>query len=261
MKLAEIWIHPVKSLGGMRVPRAEVDDRGLRGDRRFMVVDASGRMVTQREHASMASVHARIEGGSLVLNEELSIPIDVEGPTREVSVWNDLVEAIDAGDEAARFLSGALAIDVRLVRMPQTTHRRVDERYARGGDLVSFADGFPFLLVTDGSLRALNERLDRKIDARRFRPNLVIEGAAPFAEETWSELAIGPIRFFVAKHCSRCQIVNVDPDTAVRGAEPLAALADLNKREHKVWFGENLLAEGYGEIAVGDDVVLLRDSL
>jgi uncharacterized protein YcbX len=267
MRLREIWIHPVKSLGGTRVARARIDDRGIVFDRRFMVIDTNGRFVTQREHAQMANLAARIDADRLLLSRpregqgegatECAVPLEVDGPERDVVVWKDTVRAIDAGDEPARFLSDALSLDVRLVRMPSSTRRAVDPRYATKGELVSFADGFPFLLITDGSLAALNARLDTKVDARRFRPNLVIEGAGPFAEETWREIRIRSIRFFVAKHCSRCTIVNVDPDTGVRGLEPLAALADLNKRDRQVFFGENLFAEGEGEIAEGDDVVVI----
>lgn len=258
LTLAAIWIHPVKSLAGMCVDRAWVDDRGLRHDRRFMIVDAEGRFVTQREHPAMARIHARVDGERLTLsaNERspLEVALEVEGPSCEVIVWRDRCAAIDAGDAPARWLSEALSMHVRLVRMPASTRRAVDPEYAREGDIVSFADGFPFLLATEASLDALNARLARPVDMRRFRPNLVVAGASPFAEDAWRELAIGGVRFGVRKPCARCAIVTVDPDLGTREKEPLATLATFRSRDHGVLFGQNLVHDGEGELSVGDAV-------
>jgi uncharacterized protein YcbX len=259
VRLSEIWIHPVKSLAGGRAVHARVDDRGLEGDRRFMVVDASDRFLTQREHPPMARVAARIEGGSLRLETAgraaLALPIEVEGPAREVTVWDDRCRAIDAGDEAAGWLSDALEREVRLVRMPESTRRPVARAYSSEGALVSFADAFPLLLIGQGSLDALNARLEQPVDARRFRPNLVIAGAPPFAEDGWSELTVGALRLRVTKPCSRCTIVNVDPDGGTRGTEPLATLATFRTKDRQIFFGQNLVHAGEGELSVGDPVI------
>lgn len=261
MKLASLFIYPVKSLAGVRVERARVEDRGLRHDRRFMIVDGDGRFVTQREHAAMATITAQLRDAELVLDapraSTLTVPLEVEGPVREVVVWRDRCDAIDAGDEAAAWIGEQLGIRARLVRMPVTTRRRADPSFARPGDLVSFADGFPFLLATEASLDALNARLATPVDIRRFRPNLVVSGSAPFEEDRWLELAIGGVRFFVRKPCARCTIVDVDPDRGTREKEPLATLATFRARGHAVLFGQNLVHDGEGELAIGDRVEVL----
>ncbi len=262
--LAELWVYPVKSLAGTRADRVRVDDRGFAGDRRFMVVDGEDRFVTQRAVPRMALVHPRLEPESLRLEhaakEPLELPIDAPGPTREVRVWDDRCEAIDAGDEVAAWLSEAIGQRARLVRMPESTRRPADPRHARPGDLVSFADGFPFLLVNESSLDALNERLAEPVDVRRFRPNLVVRGAAPWAEDGFRELSSASLRFHVRKPCGRCAIVNVDPDRGTRGTEPLATLASFRTREGSVLFGQNLVHDGEGELRAGEllDVVDAR---
>ncbi len=261
LALAALFVYPVKSLAGGPVSRARVEDRGLRHDRRFMVVDADGRFVTQRERPAMATSTARVEGEALWLEREgaapASVPIEVEGPSREVRVWGDRCRAVDAGDEAAGWLSEALRQPVRLVRMPRRTRRPADPGHAREGDVVSFADGFPFLLATEASLEAVNARLDAPVDMRRFRPNLVVRGGAAFAEDAWRGLRIGDVRFEVRKPCSRCAIVDVDPDSGERAGGVLAALATFRERGNAVFFGQNLVHDGEGELRVGAPVELL----
>jgi hypothetical protein len=259
LTLAELWVYPVKSLAGVRVSRAEVEARGLRHDRRFMVVDSAGRFLTQRELPSMALLRPRIEGSRLTLEGPLgagpSVDCEAPGDAREVAVWGDRCEAVDAGDEAARWLSSALSTKVRLVRMPESTRRSADPDYARPGDLVSFADGFPFLLTTDASLRAVSSRLPAPVDARRFRPNLVVTGVdRPFDEDGWAEVRVGGLRFFPRKPCSRCAIVDVDPDTGTRSTGVLAALAELRREGNRVFFGQNLVHDGLGSLHEGSPV-------
>lgn len=260
MRLTQIWIHPVKSLAGFRVPEATVEDRGLRHDRRFMVVDPEGRFLTQRELPSMARLRAELDDGALWLvgpeGQSLEVPLDGGADEREVVVWGDRVASVDLGEAAADFLRAQLGVEARLVRMPAATRRPVDPAYARPGDLVSFADGFPFLLVNEASLAALNERLAEPVDVRRFRPNLVVDGAPPFAEDDFGELAIGPVVFHARKGCGRCQIVNVDPDRGTRGKEPLATLSTFRRRGSQVVFGQNLVHDGVGVLREGDPVVV-----
>lgn len=257
LRLAELWIHPVKSLAGRRVPEAVVEDRGLRHDRRFMVVDPDGRFLTQRTLPAMATLTAAVEGDLLILDGPAGapLPLPLEGGevARAVTVWGDRVEALDMGDDAAAWLRDRLGVDARLVRMPQGT-RRSSERARHAGDVVSFADAFPFLLLTEASIEALNARLDVPVDARRFRPNLVVAGATPFAEDGWTTLSIGSVTFHVSKPCARCQIVNVDPDRGVATKEPLATLASFRKEGSNVMFGQNLVHDGEGTIRVGDRV-------
>jgi uncharacterized protein YcbX len=243
----------------VRLERALVTDRGLRDDRRFMVVDEHGRFLTQRELPAMARVRPDLEGDVLTLRAPdrapLRVPREPEGTACEVVVWSDRCAAIDSGDDAARWLTDVLGRPARLVHMPSSTRRAADPGHARAGDLVSFADGFPFLLTTDTSLAAVNAALDAPVDVRRFRPNLVVSGApAPFAEDGWAEVGIGPVRFYPRKPCSRCAIVDVDPDAGARAPGVLGALATLHREGSRVFFGQNLVHDGEGVLEVGSPV-------
>jgi len=261
VRLSEIWIYPVKSLAGGRAAHARVDHHEAPVVLEPSILDARDRFLTQREHPPMARVAARVEGDSLRLETAgrapLVLPISVEGPAREVTVWDDRCRAIDAGEPAARWLSDALERGVRLVRMPESTRRPVPAGYASEGSLVSFADAFPFLAIGQSSLDELNARLEQPVDMRRFRPNLVIAGAAPFAEDEWTEVVIGALRLRVTKACSRCAILNVDPDRGTRGTEPLATLATFRTRDRQVLFGQNLVHASEGELREGDPVTAI----
>jgi hypothetical protein len=262
LRVSELWIHPVKSLAGLRVREAEVVARGLAHDRRFMLVRPSGVFASQRELPLMALFGTSLDGHRLTVrgpdDATLELPLEgLGGTTRTVRVWEDTLDAEDQGDGAARFFSKRLAAELRLVRMPDDARRPADPEHARPGDLVSFADGFPFLLVTEASLAAFATRFGAPPDVRRFRPNLVVSGAAPFAEDAWSAFRVGPVTFHVQKPCARCQIVNVDPDTGVPHKSALATLAELRRVGSSVMFGQNLVHDGAGVIREGDAVELI----
>ena len=166
-------------------------------------------------------------------------------------MWDDVVHAVDAGDPVAEFLSEHLAAPVRLVRMPRETVRAADPSHARPADRVGFADGFPFLLTSVESLGALNARLDDPVCMRRFRPNFVVAGDRPFAEDAWRGIEVGALTFHAVKACSRCSIVDVDPDAGTRGRGVLTALAGFRARGSAVLFGQNLVHDGPGVLREG----------
>ena len=262
--VSELSIYPVKSLRGLSLPRAEVDRFGLRGDRRWMVVDANGRYLTQREQARMSLIQAEPLDDGLRLGApgmgELTIRLAPDLPRRQVTVWDDRVEAEDAGDAAAAWLSDFLGIDCRLVHFPDDALRPVDPRYAQAGDVTAFSDGFPLLLITQASLDDLNSRLEQPVPMRRFRPNLVIDGSEPYAEDQWKRLRIGDLTFRVVKPCSRCVIPTIDPATGERhpDAEPLRTLASYRMRDNKIYFGQNVIPDGEGALAVGQVVEVIE---
>lgn len=266
LRLSALYRFPVKSLGGELLQRAEVDDLGLAGDRRWMVVDsASGRFLTQRQLPGMARIGARWrDGETLELSAPERSPLRVTVPPadlalREVTVWRDSLEAPDAGDAAATWLSACLARDCRLVHVPASRARQVDTAYAQPGDKVGFADGFPLLLIGQGSLDDLSARVGRPLEMLRFRPNLVIEGAAPYAEDGWGRLRIGTVEFERVKPCSRCAIPTLDPHSGERSddGEPLRTLASYRRDADGVYFGQNLIQRGTGVLEVGMPVTLL----
>jgi len=263
MNLTGIHLYPIKSAAGVSLDVCEVDDFGLVGDRRMMVVDRAGRMITQRGVPTLALVRPRFEGDTLRISapglEDLLVPRVAEGgQPLDVEVWGDWVRASRIDRAADRWFSEVLGRDCRLVYMPHTTVREVDTRYTSPGRRVSFADGFPFLLANEASLADLNGRLAAPMPMERFRPNLVVDGDAPFAEDGWKQVLVGTVRLDVVKPCARCSITLVDPVTGALGKEPLATLATYRKVDDKVLFGQNLVHRNRGYVRVGDPVVVTQ---
>jgi uncharacterized protein YcbX len=260
MNLQAIHVFPVKSCRGLSPTEAEVGDRGFEGDRRFMLVDAERQFLSQRRLPTMALLHTAFEGARLRLTGPgvaLELPArPAGGEARRVRIWDDEVDAWSLGPEAAGALSAFLGLACELVYMPDSTERPVDTDWAPAGYRVGFADGFPYLLTTTASLAELGRR-GADVEMLRFRPNLVVDGAEPFAEDGWQQIRIGDVRFSVVKPCARCTIPNVDPATAEVGVEPTRTLVGFRKLDGQVRFGHNLIAQGRGRVRVGDPVVVL----
>ncbi|HEX6051296.1 MAG TPA: MOSC N-terminal beta barrel domain-containing protein [Gemmatimonadaceae bacterium] len=262
VEVAALYVYPIKSCAGMSVSSVELDRRGVIGDRRFMVVDDAGRFLTQRELPRLALIVPRIADGMVTLaapgSRAITVPILEEGPRRSVVVWRDTCDALDQGDDASRWLSAHLGLPCRLVRLADGWKRLVDPTYAtRPDDEVSFADAYPLLLIGEASLEDLNTRLGTPLPMNRFRPNVVVRGSAPFAEDDWRDIVIGDVRATVVKPCARCVTTLVDQETGARGKEPLRTLATYRRRgDGEVYFGQNVIHAGRGAITVGDRVVV-----
>lgn len=271
MRVVELNIYPVKSTRGLPQTRAEVEPWGLADDRRWMVVDESGYVVTARVRPALLRVRVTpIERGRIRLEGPHAAPLEVDAtPSREyvpVQIWKNSLDAIRASSAADAWFGKLLDDDVRLVWLDDPTRRPVNPAYGLPADRVSFADAFPLLLTTTGSLTQLNdwvvdEALLRGEDPpveplpmRRFRPSVVVDSMEPFAEDTWCKLNIGAVPFRAVKLCDRCVLTTIDPDTQARGKEPLRTLARHRNWDGKVWFGMNLVPDGTGTIAVGDEV-------
>lgn len=259
--VSELAIYPVKSMGQVAVERLRFDALGPVGDRRWMVVDETGRFVTQRQLARLCLIRPTLLADGLRLQAPGMAPVEVQAtdlPRRRVEVWHDRCEGIDAGDAVADWLGRFLQRPLRLVRFPDQQLRQIDPDYAQPGERTAFSDGFPLLLIGQASLDELNRRMSTPLSMRRFRPNLVISGAAPHAEDRWRRLRIGDLILRVVKPCSRCVIPSIDPDTAERGAEPLRTLATYRRRDNRIFFGQNVIVEGEGEIRRGMPVEVLE---
>jgi len=260
LRVHSLYIHPVKSARAVRVEQAELDWTGLVHDRRFMVVDERGEFLTQREHPCLARLRASVTGDwlELVADDERRVRVALEGsgPRATVAVWDDRVDAVDCGPEAAGLLTNFVGRISRLVRMPSGAGRIVDPDYGRSDDRVSFADGFPVLVATKESVDATFEHIAGPPDARRFRPNVLIEGALPFADDAWESVTIGAARLELVKPCSRCAVVDVDPDEGHKDGKVLAALARIRTVGHKVMFGQNAIPRSLGVLRVGDEVTI-----
>ncbi|MFF8380218.1 MOSC domain-containing protein [Streptomyces sp. NPDC015661] len=271
--LRSVHVHPVKAMRALARAEAEVQPWGLAGDRRWTVVDAANKVVTQRRHPRMALATAEaLPGGGVSLSAPGHPTLRVEVPTPPpvtptitVEIFDKFVEAVPADAAAAAWLSAYLESDVRLVHMDAPEHRRpVDPDYALPGETVSFADGYPLLVTTVSSLDALNSLIaqgdhadEGPLPMNRFRPNLVIEGTAPWAEDGWTRIAVGEVTFRVARPCGRCVVTTTNQLTAERGKEPLRTLARHRKNDGRVIFGQNLVPEHTGTVRVGDAVKIL----
>ena len=256
--------YPVKSMGGQGLAQAMIEPRGIAGDRRWLMVTPEGRFLTRRELPAMALLHADLADGGIVLSHRDRGVLPVAKPDGArplaVQVWGDPVAAHDAGDAAAQWLTDRIGRAVRLVHMPEAAVRLVDPDFAREGDHVSFADGFPLLVTTVESLDALNRELASPIPMARFRPNLVISGAVPFAEDGWRVLRVGDVTLRLAKPCTRCVVTTQDVDSGAvpDPLEPLRTLKAMGRvmpgaRAEPI-FGVDAIPDGPGMIAVGDAV-------
>jgi uncharacterized protein len=274
LQLADIWRYPVKSCRGERMGSAVVEPWGLAGDRRWMVVDGSGEALTARECPPLVLVTPRLDGDRIRLTSpglpELTVPVPVpsDGDLVPVSVWGNALAATLACDEASEWLGKITGEAVRLVYLDDPTRRAPNPAYSQPEDRVSLADGYPLLLTTPESLGALNDWVlegrraaEGPVPMTRFRPSAVVAGAPAWAEDGWRRLRIGAVTFRVAKGCDRCVFTTIDPDTAVKGKEPLATLARHRRWDGKVWFGINLIPDTPlpgATITVGDPVTILE---
>ena len=273
MHVSSLNIHPVKSLRGLSVSSAEVDALGAVGDRRFLVIDAKGDFITQRSVPSMATVGAFLGESTLTLRAKGARDLAVRrapdaGATLiRVRVWkSEGLMAEDCGTESAVWLSSALGVDCRLVRLGPAFHRPILKPLADPDEAVHFADACPFLVVSEASLEDLNLRIKRNggsaVPMDRFRTNLVLKGCKPYAEDTWKRVRIGEVVFRSLGPSARCIVTTTDQMTGERGTEPLRTLSTFRRDavEHSnVNFGHNLVNESKsGVIRVGDSVEVIE---
>ena len=262
--LASVHIYPLKGCRAVDLDEAVVEPWGLAGDRRWLLVDADGQFVTQREHPALARlVVAYGPGADITVSSAGDRALSVAAPhgsaeLLKVTVWRSTVLAAAAGPEADAWFSAYLGGPVRLVWLDDPTRRAVNPEYGLDGDVVSFADGYPLHLTTTGSLDQLGRWLadagDQPVPMNRFRPNVVVSGYEPWAEDRWRRIRIGPVSFRVAKPCARCVVTTTDQATGERGRQPLRMLARHRRFGMSLIFGQNLIPDSPGVIRVGDPI-------
>lgn len=266
-RITQLWCYPLKSAAGVRLERALLTRAGVEGDRNWMVTTPAGRFLTQRELPRLALIAASLTEEMLLLHERarplpderdarmsvLRVPLQCEGPRVPVAIWKDSCIGIDAGDEAAAWLTRFLQRDCRLVRFDPLQRRLSPRRWT--GELEAdnhFSDGFPLLVISEASLEDLNSRLPRPLPMNRFRPSIVLTGIDPYDEDRIDELMDGPLRLKMVKPCARCRITTTNQDTAeVEGEEPLATLRSYryDRELNGVLFGQNaVVATGAGSL-------------
>jgi MOSC domain-containing protein len=270
LTITSIRRYPVKSCRGEDLGEAALEPWGLAGDRRWMIVDADGKAVTGRERPALVLVTPSFDGTVMTLTAPGAPVLTVKVPAGDdlmpVKVWDSELLAATAGEDAAEWFTQVTGKPVRLIYLDDPTRRQVNPKYGQDEDRVSFADGYPLLLTTEASLAALNTLIEAgpnpaqaPLPMTRFRPNVVVGGSEPWAEDSWQRLLIGDLAFRVAKGCVRCVFTTVDPDTAVKGKEPLVTLARHRRRDGKVWFGINLIPDHpapEATIRLGDPVTI-----
>jgi uncharacterized protein len=264
--LAGLYLHPVKSAAGFACREARLGPEGLLHDREWMIVDPAGRFITQRDEARLALLATAIEGDTLLLRNPLgqgvSLDVGHEGDAAEVQVWGATCAAFDAGDGAAQFLSDWLGRPLRLVRFDRRRARLSNHDWTAGRDVPTlFSDGYPLLVLSEGSIADLAARVGRPLPVERFRPNLLLGGVEPYAEDGAEWLSLGAARVRLTKACTRCAITTIDHIRGERtDEEPLATLRRyrFDRALRGVVFGRNAYAEaGAGEVLrVGMPVTL-----
>ncbi len=265
MQLQDIYIYPIKSLGGIRLDQWTLEEKGFTYDRRWMLVDMNGGFMSQRTFPKMALLQVVLEENSIRViqknkpDNSIAIPFDCNAVEKmEVQIWEDTVEAEVLEERYGDWFSEFLGIPCKLVSMPESEKRKLKPKYAVNGESVSFADGMPYLLIGQEALDELNSRLEEAVGMERFRPNLVFSGGYAFEEDQWDEVKIGDAEFKITKPCARCVMTTVDQDTARMGKEPLKTLASYRTVDNKVMFGQNMLLLQGKEIRVGDTVVPIK---
>lgn len=258
MTLSEIWIYPIKSMGGISLPSARILPKGLELDRRWMLIDDQGVFMTQREYPQMALFKVSLGGDHIEVayrNDTLRIPlIPSPGPPANTRIWNDEVSVAQTAPEFDNWFSGRTGVTCRLVAFPEENPRPVERGHRSAEDHARLQDAFPFLIIGQGSLDELNRRLTTPVAIDRFRPNLVFTGGDPHEEDTWRAFSIGGLPFLATRTCARCAIPGIDQETGRKSKEPLATLARYRQKGNKIMFGMNAVGPRYGEVSIGDEV-------
>lgn len=245
-------IYPVKSCRGIALTQARLTETGFEHDREWLIITPEGRFLTQRERPQLAQIETALADDRLILRKpdgaELSLPLNMTGPEREVTIWGDKAAAFDAGNEAASWLTDHLGKPARLVRFDKRHKRASNTKWTEGIEALNqFSDAYPWLLISQGSLDELNRRMQQPLPMNRFRPNIVVDGLPPFGEDSVDEFVAGDVRLKVVKPCDRCVVTTTDQLTGARaGDEPLRTLKEFrfDRNLRGVLFGQNMILTG-----------------
>jgi uncharacterized protein YcbX len=263
LNVSQLFIYPIKSLGGIALTAARLTSRGLQHDRRWMLIDSNNRFLSQREHAQLALYKTELLCDALKVTDTsdgsfITIPfIPIKQDLIEVVIWDDTCTAQLVSDEVDAWFTTRLGIPTRLVYMPDQTHRATDPRYTAPGTIASFADAYPALIIGQASLDDLNSRLLQPMLINRFRPNIVFTGGQPYSEDVMNQIQINGIEMYGVKLCARCIMTTINQETIKKGKEPLKTLAAYRQKNNKIMFGQNLVFGSEGILNIGDEIKVL----
>lgn len=262
--VSQLYVYPIKSLGGVSLSSVNITDRGFQHDRRWMLIDDKDNFLTQRELPEMALLQVEIHAEGLRVyhtqKKHQHIHISFETKTTQrinTNIWGVPCRPLLVSEEVDNWFWDILKRKCRLVYMDDETTVVIDERYNVDNNLTSFSDGYPILMISESSLTDLNTRTGEVLEMNRFRPNLVIKNSKPYQEDTFREFIINSIHFYGVKPSARCIITTIDPQTGKKGKEPLTTLASYRSLNNKIYFGENVIAASAGVISLGDEVTVL----
>ncbi len=264
MKISDIIHYPVKALAGNHLAFSEIQNRGLKDDRRLMLIDKNNKFVSQRSYPLLSQIEAGINEDFIILKDKRSDqlikhPFELRLDKTTVGIWGTEVTSHRfINTELDDWISDQIGEKLRFVYMDESDHRHINPDYAAKDELVSFADGYPILICNTASLEAFNSTISSPISMDHFRPNIVIEHNIPWEEDQWKRIRIGGVVIRIAKPCARCIVTNIDPTTGIAGNSVLNDLGKIRLVDNKVLFGMNAIAEEMGTIRLGDQVELIE---
>ena len=259
MEVTALNIFPIKSLGAVSVNQIEAFHLGFEHDRRWMLVDDMGEFLTQRSMASMAKFKCRLTDDSILVSyegDQIEVPFKLytDTPSR-VKVWSSKLKANEVSSAISDWFSDALGISARLVKMTDISKRPRRLFVPPFKAELSFADGYPYLILGDASMATLNDKLQDKVNSNRFRANILISTSEAHEEDNWkSRFTMGTSVFKVIKPCARCGVVNINQEDGIKSKEPLKTLTEYRLRRKKIWFGANAICLEPGQVSVGDNI-------
>lgn len=265
--VSEITIYPIKSLGGISLKHAIVEERGLQYDRRWVLADENNVFITQRQNEQMALIDVAIEETGLRVTHRLKriaplqVPFEPQtSDQQQITIWDDVVRAVRVSDEADAWFTTVLGKKCSLFYQPDDSVRLTDPKYSiTKEEHTSFSDGYPILVIGQASLDELNSKLEEPVSMKRFRPNLVFTGGEAHIEDSWKYFTVGEAKLVGVKPCARCVLTTINPETAEKGKEPLRTLTQYRNVNNKILFGQNLLVVETGKISVGDELLMLDE--
>lgn len=259
--VTQIISYPIKSLGGISMSSAKLTQRGLEHDRRWMLVNENNRFLTIREHPEFLDYKVSLHDDGYTVSkkgelDEVVVPFGItEGNELQVKIWDDEVLALTASTNINDWFSFQTGIECKLVYIPENSPRQVQPEWVKVDNHVSFADGYPYLIVGEESVKDINGKVKIDIDYRRFRPNIVFQGGLPYEEFKFEDMSIGTGKLKGIKPCARCIVTTYDPDTGEKSKEPLKTLFQQQIND-KMVFGQNAIMTKEGIIRVGDELIL-----